>query len=120
MKSQVFDVLSNPLSSDLLPCIIGGEARTSSQTYPRLDPHTGGYLFDVSAADETLVREAIESAQAAFPAWSGTSPVERRKIFQNAARIIEQRKEQIVKLSTHETTNSESWANIDIMLTTAA
>ncbi|KAG8719495.1 hypothetical protein FRC08_002677 [Ceratobasidium sp. 394] len=120
MKSQAVDVLSNPLSSDLLPCIIGGEARTSSQTYSRLDAHTGEHLFDVSAADETLVREAIESAQAAFPAWSATSPIERRKIFQNAVKIIEERKEQIVKLGVRETTNSESWANIDIMLTTAA
>ncbi|KAG8710428.1 hypothetical protein FRC09_000145 [Ceratobasidium sp. 395] len=120
MSAHIVDVLSNPLSSDLLPCFIAGEARASSRTYPRLGPHTGRHLFDVSAADESIVQEAIKSAQAAFPAWSATSPVERRKIFQSATKIIEERQEQIVKLGLHETTNSELWANIDIMLTIAA
>ncbi|KAG9123849.1 hypothetical protein FRC07_013765 [Ceratobasidium sp. 392] len=120
MEIRAFDVLSDPFTSDLLPCLVGGKPRMSSQTYPRLDAHTGKHLFDVSAADEDLVREAIESARAAFPAWSATSPVERRKIFQNAVKIIETRKEDIVKLGTYETTNSESWANIDIILTSAA
>ncbi|KAG8707603.1 hypothetical protein FRC09_001735 [Ceratobasidium sp. 395] len=120
MSAHVVDVLSNPLSSYLLPCFIAGKARASSQTYPRLDPHTGRHLFDVSAADESIVQEAIKSAQAAFAAWSATSSVERRRIFQSAAKIIEERKEQIVKLGLHETTNSEPWANIDIILTIAA
>ncbi|KAG8787616.1 hypothetical protein FRC12_015409 [Ceratobasidium sp. 428] len=120
MSAHVVDVLSNPLSSDLLPCFIAGKARASSRTYPRLDPHTGRHLFDVSAADESIVQEAVKSAQAAFPAWSATSPVERRRIFQSATKIIEERKEQIVKLGLHETTNSEPWANIDIILTIAA
>ncbi|KAF8593464.1 ALDH-like protein [Ceratobasidium sp. AG-I] len=118
--SSCIDVLSNPLSGDVLPCIIGGEQRTTSQTYARNDPHTGKHLFDVSAADEEVVRAAIDSAQAAFPAWSATSPIERRKIFQNAVKIIEERKDQIVKLGVYETTNSEPWSNVDIMLTTAA
>ncbi|CAE6506526.1 unnamed protein product [Rhizoctonia solani] len=52
--------------------------------------------------------------------WKETSPIERRKIFQNAARIVEQRKEDIVKLATHETTHTIAWSYMDIMLTVAA
>ena len=65
--SSCIDILSNPLSGDLLPCIVGDEQRTTSQTYARNDPHAGKHLFNVSAADEEVARAAIDSAQAAFP-----------------------------------------------------
>ncbi|CAE6466203.1 unnamed protein product [Rhizoctonia solani] len=87
------DVLSNPRSTGQLPCIINGKPYSTSKTYARNDPHT---------------------------AWKATSPIERRKIFQNAVRIIEQRREDIVKLATYETTNTIAWSHVDIMLTLAA
>ncbi|CAE6447063.1 hypothetical protein ACGC1H_006822 [Rhizoctonia solani] len=114
------DVLSNPFSTGQVPCIINGKPYSTSKTYPRNDPHTGKHLFDVTAATEDDARIAIESAQAALPAWKATSPIERRKIFQNAVRVIEQRKEEIVKLATYETTNTTAWTHVDIMLTMAA
>ncbi|CAE6435190.1 unnamed protein product [Rhizoctonia solani] len=114
------DLLSNPLSTAQVPCIINGKPYTTSRTYARNDPHTGKHLFDVTAATEHDARAAIESAKAAFPAWKATSPIERRKIFQNAVRIIEQRKDDIIKLATHETTHSIAWTRVDIMLTIAA
>ncbi|QRV97216.1 aldehyde dehydrogenase family protein [Ceratobasidium sp. AG-Ba] len=120
MRIQAIDVLSSPTSSDLVPCVVNGQPRTTTSTYPRLDPHTGKHLFDVSAADEATARDAVESAHAAFPAWKTTSPVERRKIFQNAIKIIEQKREQIVKVAAYDTTNTEPWSNLDIFLTTAA
>ncbi|CAE7105762.1 unnamed protein product [Rhizoctonia solani] len=114
------DALSNPFSAAQVPCIINGKPYLTSKTYARNDPHTGRHLFDVTAATEDDARVAIESAQAAFPAWKATSPIERRKIFQNAVQIIEQRKEDIVKLATYETTNTVAWTHVDIMLATAA
>ncbi|CUA77254.1 aldehyde dehydrogenase [Rhizoctonia solani] len=114
------DVLSNPFSTNQLPCIINGKPYSTSKTYARNDPHTGKHLFDVTAATEDDARIAIESAQAALPAWKATSPTERRAIFQNAVRIIEQRKQDIVRLATFETTNTVAWSHIDIMLTMAA
>lgn len=118
--SASVDVLSNPFAGTEVPCVINGQPYMCSKTYPRKDPHTGKHLFNVSAATEADVHAAIESAQAAFPAWRATAPAERRKIFQNAARIIEERREQIVKLGVYETTNTEPWANVDIHLTIAA
>jgi acyl-CoA reductase-like NAD-dependent aldehyde dehydrogenase len=47
-----------------------GQEHLCSKTYPRNDPHTGEHLYDVSAATETDVRLAIESAEAAFPGVS--------------------------------------------------
>ncbi|KAB5588347.1 NAD-dependent aldehyde dehydrogenase family protein [Ceratobasidium theobromae] len=103
-----------------VPLVINGKPCLGSKTYPRNDPHTGKHLFDVSAATEDDVRAAIAAAQAAFPAWSATSPIERRKIFLNAARIFEERRAQFVKIGCYETTNSQIWANIDLNLTIAA
>ncbi|KAJ1301840.1 hypothetical protein OPQ81_009067 [Rhizoctonia solani] len=120
MAADSLDVLSNPHSNEQLPCIINGKPYLTSKTYARSDPHTGQLLFDVTAATEDDARTAIEAAQAALPAWKATSPVERRKIFQNAARILEQRKEDIIKLATYETTNTITWTQVDIMSTTAA
>ncbi|GAB1527379.1 hypothetical protein RhiTH_010554 [Rhizoctonia solani] len=102
------DVLSNPLSAAQVPCIINGKPYVTSKTYSRNDPHTGKHLFDVTAVTE-------DDAP-----WKATSPIERRKIFQNAARIIETRKDDIVKLATYETTHSVAWTHIDMTLAIAA
>ncbi|QRW24909.1 aldehyde dehydrogenase family protein [Rhizoctonia solani] len=102
------DVLSNPLSAAQVPCIINGKPYVTSKTYSRNDPHTGKHLFDVTAVTE-------DDAP-----WKATSPIERRKIFQNAARIIETRKDDIVKLATYETTHSVAWTHVDMTLAIAA
>lgn len=73
------------------PLIIDGERRPASTgaTFPVRSPHTGALASTSAAASSEDCREAIESAQRAFPAWKATSFATRRDIMLRAAETIQ-------------------------------
>lgn len=74
------------------PVYLGGEWRTldSAPASPVFNPSTGDVIAECPSGSAALVDEAVQSAQAAFPAWRDTPPVERARVFFRYRQIVEQ------------------------------
>src|SRR5574341_2513139 len=59
-------------------------------------------IAEFPAATEAEVQQAIEAAQAAFPAWKNTPGPERGRVISRAANIARQRADEIARTMTHE------------------
>ena len=57
-------------------------------------------LFQKASVDD--VNHAVDSAEEAFDSWSRTPPPQRAKILYRAARLLEERKEELARLMTIE------------------
>lgn len=92
--------------------LIGGEFRPAAtgRTEQDLNPHTGEVFATVAAASAEDATAAVDAAAAAFPEWSQTSPLVRRKVFLHAADLLEQRTEEAVELMAGEVGGSRPWA----------
>lgn len=79
-----------PLHRNLL---IGGKETpaVSGRTTTDINPWTGEPYATVGAAGPEDVRAAVDAADAAFTQWSALAPFARRKIFLDAADLMEQR-----------------------------
>ena len=71
--------------------LIGGkDAGGSGGTFERKNPVSGEVVTRAAAAKAADARKAVDAAHAAFPAWSGLPPTERRaKLMAAAARLKE-------------------------------
>ena len=74
-----------------------------NQSFEDLNPFTGQTFAQVSAGKLADVREAINAANAAFPAWSATPPTERARIFLKAADVLESKRNELVQWLIQET-----------------
>ncbi len=74
----------------------------SGETFEDINPATlepiG--LFQKASMDD--VNHAVDSAEEAFDSWSRTPPPQRAKILYRAARLLEERKEELARLMTME------------------
>lgn len=85
------------------PLIINNESIETGIKFEVHAPATGelsGYCAGVSVDD---ANRAVDSAQAAFPAWSKTKAHARRDILLRAADIMESRKEELIQYQREET-----------------
>ena len=57
--------------------LIGGQWVTGTNVFPVLDPATGQEIARVPNLGAKETRDAIDAAQAAFPAWSAKTAKER-------------------------------------------
>ncbi len=74
----------------------------SGETFDDLNPATLGVIGKVHKASEDDVKNAVESAEDAFESWSTTPAPVRAKILFRAARMLEERKEELARLMTIE------------------
>ncbi|NJD77175.1 MAG: aldehyde dehydrogenase family protein [Candidatus Methanoperedens sp.] len=83
---------------------IDGEWIESSngETFDDFNPATLELIARLHKASEDDVRRAADSAEDAFDAWSSTPAPRRAKILFRAARILEERKEELARLMTTE------------------
>ncbi|MCZ7372796.1 MAG: aldehyde dehydrogenase family protein [Candidatus Methanoperedens sp.] len=83
---------------------INGEWTGSStgETFEDINPATLELIGRFQKASENDVQRAVESAEEAFDSWSGTPAPQRAKILFRAARILEERKEELARLLTTE------------------
>jgi len=67
---------------DAVGLLIDGASREASngQRFERLNPITGDVATRAAAATVEDARQAADAAARAFPAWSTTSPGERRRL----------------------------------------
>lgn len=81
----------NVVSLHPCPNYIAGEWTTpSSSTTPVFNPSTGDVIAECPAGGTAEVNAAVEAADAAFPAWRDTPPVERARVFFRYRQLVEQ------------------------------
>lgn len=84
--------------------LIGGVWTDSSsgETFDDINPATLEKLATFQVAGEDDVDRAVKSAWQAFKTWSETPPPRRAMVLFRAARILEEKKEELAKLMTRE------------------
>jgi acyl-CoA reductase-like NAD-dependent aldehyde dehydrogenase len=81
---------------------IGGKAVTSPTSFEVYNPATNAVLGHAPEATHEQLQTAIDSARAAFPAWSALSWDEREAYLVNFAQAIEANKDEFITLLTLE------------------
>ena len=91
--------------------LVGGEWRGADggAEFERIDPFTGEVATVAAAAGRDDARRAVDAAAAAFPAWSGTSPGDRRVLLSRAADLLMERAETIAATMTEEVGGTFGW-----------
>lgn len=87
----------------VLPLIINNESVVGDIKFDVTNPATGELSGRCASASVDDANRAVAAAQAAFPAWSKTSSVERRDILMKAADIMLSRKEEFIGYQMEET-----------------
>ena len=79
--------------------LINGELREDSGRLQDIyNPSTGAVSKQVALASKETVEEAIEAAEAAFPAWRDTPPAKRARVMFRFKELLEQNAEKITVL----------------------
>ncbi|MCZ7383389.1 MAG: aldehyde dehydrogenase family protein [Candidatus Methanoperedens sp.] len=83
---------------------INGEWVESSDggTFDDINPATLELIGKIHKASDEDVKNAVDSAEDAFDSWSSTPAPQRAKILFRAARMLEERKEELARLMTSE------------------
>ena len=74
----------------------------SGLTFPVTNPATSEVLAQISAAQTQDVRDAVDAAEAAFPAWAARTAYERAGYLYDAHRLMLERAEELARLMTTE------------------
>jgi succinate-semialdehyde dehydrogenase/glutarate-semialdehyde dehydrogenase len=72
------------------------------KTFEVRNPATGEVLARCADAGREEVRQAIEAAHAAFPAWSATPAIQRAQFLSKAAALMNERLDELARLLTME------------------
>lgn len=86
------------------------------RTFERRDPVTGKVATVAPAASVADAEAVASAAGAAFPAWSKTSPAERRGLLLKAADALEAMTPDISAIATAETGATGPWIGFNCML----
>ena len=83
---------------------INGEwvASSSGEMFDDINPATLELIGKLHKANKDDVKNAVDAAEDAFDAWSSTPAPQRAKILFRAARMLEDRKEELSRLMTME------------------
>ena len=83
---------------------IGGQLYpgSDSRAAPVFNPATGEQTGSVMLASEADVAEAVRSAQAAFPGWAATPPLQRARVLNRFLRLLEERTGELAAVITAE------------------
>ena len=81
---------------------IGGSACHDGPAFEVFNPATGEPVGLVADARSSSIDAAIQAAAQAFPAWSGTAPVDRAERLRAWADLIEENTEQVAAIATAE------------------
>ncbi|MCJ1287282.1 hypothetical protein MMC26_006630 [Xylographa opegraphella] len=101
---------ANGSTHQIIPLQINGKEVETSTTFDVVDPSTGKVIWKSASASKEDAINAIEAAQAAFPAWSQTKPSKRRDIMLKAAEILQSRSEELGGYMMTETGSQAAFA----------
>ena len=96
--------------------LIDGEERHAEgkATFDRIDPVTKEVATRAPASSVKDAIAAADSAAAAFPAWSKTSPSARRAILNKAADVLESKTADFTALMIKETGSTGPWGGFNV------
>ncbi len=96
--------------------LIGGQhaEAASGRRTPDTDPFTGEIVATVPAAEPEDARRAVDAAAAAFEEWAAMPPTERRKLFIQAAALLESRGQEVADIMTAETGSIGGWGFFNV------
>lgn len=95
--------------------LIGGkDAGGSGGTFERKNPVSGEVVTRAAAAKAADARKAVDAAHAAFPAWSGLPPTERRAKLMAAAARLKERAQEVVATTSAETGATAGWGHFNV------
>ncbi len=77
---------------------IADDARTTDV----FNPSTGQAIHKLGLASRATVQKAIDSAQAAFPAWRNTPPAKRAQVMFRFKQLLEANEQRIAQLISEE------------------
>jgi acyl-CoA reductase-like NAD-dependent aldehyde dehydrogenase/ABC-type branched-subunit amino acid transport system ATPase component len=103
---------------DVVGLLIDGEdcGAGNGESFERKNPITGDLATRAAAATPEDARKAADAAAAAFPAWSATSPGERRKKLLAAADALRARSDDFVAAMAEEIGATAGWAMFNVGL----
>jgi succinate-semialdehyde dehydrogenase/glutarate-semialdehyde dehydrogenase len=70
----------------------------SGETFPVLNPATGGVVAEVPRMGAAETRRAIEAAEAALPAWRGRTAKERARVLRRLADLMLEHEDDLARL----------------------
>jgi acyl-CoA reductase-like NAD-dependent aldehyde dehydrogenase len=89
-------------------------AAQSGKTFLRIDPVKGAAATRAAAAGVADVDLAVRSAAAAFEAWAGTGPGQRRELLLRAADVLLSHQAEFIRYTVAETGATEGWAGFNV------
>ncbi len=99
--------VSDSSSDHVVPLLINGKEIINETTFDVVSPVSGKLIWKSSSVSKQQAIEAVEAAQAAFPAWSKTKPSFRRDILLKASDILNSRGEELSEYMDIETGSPE-------------
>lgn len=75
-------------------------AASSDKSFFSINPATAEPLARIYASPPAAVNAAVASAQAAFPGWANTLPVERSRILRRASELLRERNDALARVET--------------------
>ena len=98
--------------------VIDNENRTSTSGKPfeRFNPVDGQLVSTHESASTQDAIAAVKSCAKAFSTWAATGPSYKRDILLNAARLMEERIEELTQMMVAETGASKAWAGFNAHL----
>ncbi len=88
-----------------------------NEVYDDFNPYTGEIFARVPSGKRADAKRAVESAAAAFPAWSRMLPAERQALFLKAADVLQKKQDEIVTILAEETGCTFGFAMFQSMFT---
>lgn len=85
------------------------------RTFERLNPVHGKPVTTAAACSSGDVREAVEAAVAAFPAWAATGPGQRRELLLKSADALLAHQSDFIGAMIQETGATEGWAGFNVV-----
>jgi aldehyde dehydrogenase (NAD+) len=92
---------------------IDGGAVASADTYPNIDPSTGGTLGEVARSGRAEVDQAVETARRAQREWRRTSPEHRADVLCRLADLVAEDAEHLARLESEDTGKPLTQARTD-------
>ncbi|UUN28366.1 aldehyde dehydrogenase family protein [Streptomyces sp. FIT100] len=104
--------------TDLAHQYIDGEWRTGSGSWDIIDfnPYNGEKLAAITVATVAEVDQAYRAAERAQRPWAETNPYTRRRVFERALRLVEERNEEIAEAIVEELGGTRLKARYEIHL----
>ena len=75
---------------------------TTGETVDVIDPSNGSVIQTITLAGSDDVKQAVQAARDAFPAWSRATPAERSGILTRFAALMEERAEEFAQLESRQ------------------